>query len=801
MRRFLYRDKKGDEGTGDDLIPTASNATDNSHESHESVDVGRMFKLTDSARGGFSFVNDPDLNMNPCILNAAEAMVDDALAPSIYTGNATTIFSSDRQTFSTKQSSYNSSGSGSGNGKTLAPYREYGQPLQIFDIPEDCATNSHENQLIDEILKYKLSSLAQDLSYVMNQYNSNELNLSKTVINCIDIFKQVSVFINSQRNSTDMSQFPVIDCYNSSDLRKVMRIYLNLYDNLLADDVFVKLKLMLTKNFNDFIASIDRSVINANQIMTKPQYYSVGCNQGKTLPNAEKLAKIIDKIANTQISIKSQNGSFVAPITRGISSRFNILCLYFAFPDPTEYHSKLTKTLSEVYDDIHIVLVKNQIELASLYPPQQQPPPQVLDSPGEPLNRFVEPPSTTKFKLPFRVPTDINSPPMALSLSVENSVRTSGTLGGYIYPIIDPTKPDVSASTMASANSKFALTCGHVCLESSNVPNTETKYPHVSSPSSVLISLYKLALQAQLNKTAETNKEARVAYSSVIQQLDSMFPLKRVKVFKPREMFEVRNLPMNRFGQIVWGERTMNVVKDKETDEVVAKRLSDIAIIKVNKKLNCQNYLGDDIAFNEFDPALMFENMYVREVLNFTRKSSINIDLQIDDVDSTLDDTETSNHNGLPVFKYGSTTKFTKGNLNGIRLVYWLEGAIHSSEFVVNSMEHNTAFAAGGDSGAWILSKLEDVDRNRKGLGVIGMLHSFDGEHKQFGLFAPMCEILQRLEETSKLKWGVVGVAEKHKVNENSDEETEEDDEFDDTSSKSSSDTESMDGALPPEID
>ena len=371
-------------------------------------------------------------------------------------------------------------------------------------------------------------------------------------------------------------------------------------------------------------------------------------------------------------------------------------------------------------------------------------------------------------------------------------------------------------------SSKFAITCGHVCLDTTNTATTE--YPHVSAPLSVLISLYKQAVAQQYQKVACHADEAmfadsKIAYGAVLKQLEEIFPLKRVKVTDPKtkqEKYEVRNLPKNRFGQIIWGERTLiNAKKDTEDKEESAnananaeKRLSDLAIIKVNKNLVCdQNFLGDDIQFNEFDPALMFDNLYVRKVINLTRYSPKQLDLNIDEVDLSLSSNTAEvakNYSGLLVFKYGSTTKFTKGTLNGIKLVYWLDGAIHSSEFIVNSLENNSAFAAGGDSGSWILTKLEDIedDSYSKGLGVLGMLHSYDGEFKQFGLFTPICEILQRLEEVTSIRWGVVGCspAAKDVVDEDEDDEgssTNDEGDFD-------SDNEShedLEGADPPDID
>ena len=84
--------------------------------------------------------------------------------------------------------------------------------------------------------------------------------------------------------------------------------------------------------------------------------------------------------------------------------------------------------------------------------------------------------------------------------------------------------------------------------------------------------------------------EERIAYGSVFKKLDKMFPLKKVKVpySHKREGNEIRNLPEHRFGQIIWGERTLINLKgsDKESQDVENK-LSDLAIIKVNKNLKC----------------------------------------------------------------------------------------------------------------------------------------------------------------------------------------------------------------------
>ncbi|KAK6463434.1 peptidase S64 [Scheffersomyces coipomensis] len=833
MKRFLNRSRKSDAdketappppSSSLSLAPSKSNSTSESHDSVK--DLQPMFDSNkskmdsqnkqDKKEISFNFNNDLSLNLNPSISNTKSASV--FTKDSEYVDKS--IFSQSRKSFSTKQSSYKSTGSGFTSNKKDS--FTVGQPLQILDILEE---NNESSKTPYEIISEKLRQLSDDLGFILNQFNNSMINLTTAVINSIDCFKKFIVFVDQNLHNPKSLGWN-FTTYNNSSLRKILKIYLNFYDNLLVEDVYIKLKLLLVKNFNDFSQTLNSN--NSNQIpqtMIKPQNFSIGNNNGTSLPNEDILVRIIDKIAKTSISVKEQNGSFIAPITRGISKDLKILCLYFGYPEPSDYHHKLTRSLHDLYDDIHILVMKNKIELASGQVESQKVSEMSAYQQSLHDQPLIHHPLVQKFKLPFRIPTDVNKPPISLSLSIENSSRTSGTVGGYIYPIIDVKK---QKHLQSYANSKFAISCGHVCLDNTN--STATEYPHVSAPSSVLISLYKQALLAQYHKIDNTDDfiaESKVAYGAVLNQLEEMFPLKRVKIVDAKtkqERYETRNLPRNRFGQIIWGERTLISVNNKEDkekdpkDSKIEKRLSDLAIIKVNKNLICdQNYLGDDISFNEFDPALMFDNLYVREVIDLRRYSPRTIDLNIDEVDSDISSNSTgsSNYSGLPVFKYGSTTKFTKGNLNGVKLVYWLDGAIHSSEFIVNAIETNSAFASGGDSGSWILTKLEDVENSKysKGLGVVGMLHSYDGEFKQFGLFTPMCEILERLEVVTSIKWGVVGcnpdekrtsddaVDDEASSEEEDEEEDDDDDEDDNEDSEYESDLDNLDGALPPEID
>lgn len=789
MKRFLSRSSnKTTAGQGDDtsasigsdlpIVPLPSNQ---SGESHDSIkELGPMFRQQQNKQ-----IADNDdsydmmhLNLNPTILNLNKTV------PSIKGSTIQDSLFSSRQSYSTNQSSYKTGGtntSGGSSSNSQFGKRKHdlntSQPLQTLKILEE---NEHQN--LEELIRDNLKQLYQDLAYTMSQFYNSSASLSTTVINIIDCLKKFNIFVEKATIAKPNEQY-IFTSYNSSSLRKILKIYLELYDNLLTDQVYIKLKLLLVKNFNDFAMLLNSQEMNQiSEEMIKPKNYPIGSSKGKLLPNEEILVRIMEKVSHSNLSMKEQNGSFIAPITRGISNNLNILCLYFGYPEPTEYHHSLTQSLRELYDDVHVVLAKNQIELASATRVDAA---STFNKPAAFNDGFpqLQAQNTQKFKLPFRVPTDIHHVPMSMSISIENATRTSGTMGGYIYPIIDLQK---QPHLKSYANSKFAISCGHVCLDSDNPEN----YPNVSSPSSVLISLYKQALTEQYHKSLNRNNstagvpsETRVAFGAVLQQLEEMFPLKQIKKSSTRnnnsaykDDYEVRNLPKYRFGQIIWGERTLiklngdtngnssNNHQINEMSGIVEKKLSDLAIIKVNKKLKCEhNYLGDDVQFNEYDPSLMFDNLYVRKVINLKRYVPKVINTAIEDVDSDVsNNSEIQTYFGIPVFKYGSTTKYTKGHLNGIKLVYWLDGAIHSSEFIVNSIEANSSFASGGDSGSWILTKLDDIEDNSKGLGVLGMLHSYDGEFKQFGLFTPMTEILLRLEEVTNIKWGVVGCDNKH---------------------------------------
>ena len=153
--------------------------------------------------------------------------------------------------------------------------------------------------------------------------------------------------------------------YNNDDVRKLLKTYLHFYDNLLREDAYVRLRLLLCKTFNDFNltlkSSTKRMLKPAMSGMLKPCNYAIGVNDGKSLKNEESLRNIMAKIANHGFSLNEQNGSFIAPIARGISKDMNVLCLYFGYRSIGEHHSRIAASIQEFYDDIHVIVAKNKI--------------------------------------------------------------------------------------------------------------------------------------------------------------------------------------------------------------------------------------------------------------------------------------------------------------------------------------------------------------------------------------------------------------------------------------------------------
>ncbi|GME69728.1 unnamed protein product [[Candida] boidinii] len=711
---------------------------------------------------------------------------------------------------------------------------------------------------------------------------------------------------------------------------------------------------LLLNKFNDDTNEVAENLdSNANDEQTN--FEATNSSTSSSFMKTTTSIKNQNKDSKKGKLLSDQEGSFIAPVLRGFQNEnLSVITFMFGFADLTKEHLDIVKAFSGSVEDLHFMCQRNFIKLAntdldndskdnkdvtasdtSAREETASTPasiPAVSSSQNahqtnsdtfihrqnsqnktEPTSQQPQQTSNTSydtkrvhnFKAPFRTLQDSNIIPISMSIACDNSLSLSGTLGGYLYPKIPENCKN--SKLLKYANSVFGTTCGHVVLNEKTIDQNE--YPHVSIPSQVLINLYKRALLGERGKYRQSSEEFN-AYDNVIRQIDTVYPVANVPIVinqngSMQKKLVRRNLPSERFGQIIWGERIIN----KDTGN-----LSDIAIIKISAQSNKKylNYLGEDVNFNEYDPSLMFSNLHIKETVDLER----------------MDNRKRSNMNGcigcagLEVFKYGSTTKYTRGNINGIKMIYWSDGSLKSSEFIIkasssymdaananaskknnqdsksklrdsrgkndgsnargstdsgrkttsnsnggsNSSNPNTelGFASGGDSGSWILTKISDLDKfenpppgyeekkfaegafdiNEKmnslnlndetlyddmppsssstevgvtpnphttanigigtntaytatqssgflgsileqfqemygfkaaqqqheqnkepktGLGVIGMLHSYDGEFKQFGLFTPMTTVLDRLSTVTGVEWGVVGCEGKEK--------------------------------------
>lgn len=502
-----------------------------------------------------------------------------------------------------------------------------------------------------DIIERELGLLNENLLGLIDQLNQSVINISKASILFIELLDDK---IPYQLPSTIN-----INIQNNKNIRSIIKIALQFYDNYLRFEVYQNSKNLLIKSLKEFLIRLNfKFHYDINQPTPFMGNFAINLNS-EDVPNTEKIERIIDIISNSNSSIISdQQGSFIAPIMRGLTKNSSVLSIMFGFPDPQSEHYEIINALFQTFPDVHFFVKKDFIKTCAA---------------GSNKTKFTPP-----FKLPNR-----KKPEISISISAENGIKTSGTLGGFIEPKFTST---TDQSLLKYKGSKFAITCAHVLLSENQ------DYPNVSVPSSVLLNAYRSALRDERDKYSIDSME----WGSYNEEL------------KKSEMYDMT------LGQVVWGERVL--LKNK---------ISDIAIVKINQGIKCENFLGDDMDF--FNTSLKFKNLYIKKKIfknQFSKHSK--------------------------VFKIGANTKYTTGEINGIKLIYWLDGSLQTSEFIISSPEPN--FANGGDSGALILNNLN----NETGLGVLGMLHSYDGELKQFGLFTPVEDILERLHQVTGIEWDFI---------------------------------------------
>lgn len=533
----------------------------------------------------------------------------------------------------------------------------------------------------------KLSVLCDNLSIVIDDIHQNVKSISKASMVFIDILKD---FIES----SSVHNLDMLSLNNNIHLTRIFKMVLHLCDNFLAKEVYQTTKAILLTKFLQFCQIFKLKIHSESDLMSNEdvrvtlpflQLFPVG-------KKSEQIDKILDGIIKTSgYSLMAESeGSFIAPVLRGLTRECSIISVMFGIPEETGASQLDVVTgLYSLFPDIHFYCVKDHITNCNIksYLPQQ---PSISSIPNTHNAEFAN-----NVNFPYRVPQDFSNPPISLSVSTLNrKTKMSGTLGGYIQPVITKDSPK---SLKHYGNNSYAITCAHVILSESQ------DYPQIAVPSIILQERYKRNL-----------KSAQEQYPKESDQYDLFnTEINKVDFFLDRQF----SMPI---GQVIWGERCI----------LSNNKLSDFAIVKMNDFVTLENgnYLGEDVIASIGDPSLRFDNGYVKDYL------------QIDDLKP-----------GIEVFKYGSSTKFTKGFLNGHKMVYWSDGKLHSSEFVVNSLDNNPLFATGGDSGSFVLAK----DKSKLGLSVVGMLHSYDGELKQLGLFTPMHNILERLKSVTKVEWEI----------------------------------------------
>ncbi|GME80569.1 unnamed protein product [Ambrosiozyma monospora] len=580
-----------------------------------------------------------------------------------------------RSSFTRRRSNYSEETQSQGLDRTQS-LESSGNPL-----------SDHELAQLKEFIHRHLKILSTSIDNILIQVSQSVLNLTKASINISESIKNANKSISAHKYIQLLPSYSIstVSCFG---LRSLIKNILYLIDNLLVSNVYDNSKALVLRNLHDLLLKIKLvepsstyGIENYVSLMS-PRLFPIGATYAD-FPEQDKIPKVMSILIgkSKEALLSDQEGSFVAPVLRGfLNENLSIITFIFGFPELTKEHHDIINYFSSTSPDLHFLAQKNSIQVASASVSSASIPRSTVSRPTSasinqqqqhiqqqaqnqaPRSRRI------KFKAPFRTLESSDYVPISMSLGCNNSTTLSGTLGGYIYPKIS--KDTINPKLKKYANSTFGITCAHVVLNEETVADTSNgeSYPFVSVPSPALINMYKNALSAERLKYKVTSEEFK-AYDGVVKRIDELYPVTEVKV---RRKPAKRNLPPNSFGQIVWGERVIN-----------SDKLSDIAIIKIldggnsgsySKNKKYLNYLGDDLNLEQFDPALMFSNLYVKRTLSLKDKKNGLL-----------------NFSDLEVFKVGSTTNYTNGRLNGVKMIYWSDGSLKTSEFIVSS-------ACSGDS-------------------------------------------------------------------------------------------------------
>lgn len=549
---------------------------------------------------------------------------------------------------------------------------DIGRPLRVINAdlynelntspPSRRISDNEMTETTDEFdVDKNLKILNENLNELVDQLKNDSINISKATVSIIELLEKFK-FNNYKINENNMN------------LKILLKFFLQFHDYYLRFKVYLNSRKLIIRKFIEFLKKLGLDFdFDSNSTVPYLQNFAIPIQDNSA--SILKVEKILNKISNSSSTIISdQEGSFIAPILRGLTKTTSIISIMFGIPDPQPEHYEIINIMYQTFPEIHFFIIKDVIK------------------PCNDTSNITEE-KLLKFKPPFKLPT-FNSPEISISISSENSLKSSGTLGCFLKPNIPSDLKD--SNLLKYKGLKFALTCAHVLLsEMTNKKDSEELYyPLVQCPSKVLVNSYKNALIEQRDKYSNESVEFK-SFNNEITQCNENYNLQ--------------------LGQVIWGERIL-----------IHNKISDIAIIKLNENLNSKITNSFNSEEQDLPLHLNFKNSKIVKIIPKSKFQS---------------------HS--KVFKIGTSTNYTTGSINGIKMIYWLEGHLQTSEFVVSS---SNTFANSGDSGSLILNDLND----QFGLGAIGMLHSFDGESKQLGLFSTLEDIVGRLNDVTGVEWDLV---------------------------------------------
>lgn len=368
------------------------------------------------------------------------SIYDDNSTHEIPSTRSSSVFSRGRYTHGSSSISTRSDNDDQGNMENV------GKPLRVIDHKKFSSLNTVSEEDTNELdtgteegsvpasrvnssralrseqVEKELMDLEENLAELMDDIHQNVTNISKAVIEAIELFKKF------MPNCSGKLPFRIFFERNSS-LRAITKMTLHFLDNLLASEVFGNSRSILMRRYMQFLKKLNISIDRDQNPQTLPYMANFCIDADCNLPQRDSIGKIIEELSTHDSSlIADQEGAFIAPILRGLSRRSAILTVMFGVPEPHHKHYEIVNALYSLFPDVHFYCVKDYIKPCA----------DVMDVPATPME--FELPKTsmgTSFIPPYRLATNALEPPISMSLSSDHSLKSTGTLGGYLFPQIE----------------------------------------------------------------------------------------------------------------------------------------------------------------------------------------------------------------------------------------------------------------------------------------------------------------------------------------------------------------------------